>query len=178
MIRIRRIADDASPADRAAIEAAVRLLREAFPAARAGEFESLPVLLRRGGPDQVRAFLLVAENGMGRVRGAAILWHMPDVRVLWLDYIAGATVSVEYLAGSVTGLTGGGSEPSSRLQQGSVQFRLPGEYPWVHVTVTADGYCPYEEDIYLGGRPHVGGQGIWVAMEACQAASVGAAIAH
>jgi acetoin utilization deacetylase AcuC-like enzyme/predicted GNAT superfamily acetyltransferase len=90
MIRIRRIADDASRADRAAIEAAVRLLREAFPAARAGEFESLPVLLRRGGPDQVRPFLLVAENGMGRVRGAAILWHMPDVRVLWLDYIAGA----------------------------------------------------------------------------------------
>ena len=43
-----------SPADRAAIEAAVRLLREAFPAARAGEFESLPVLLRRGGPDQQR----------------------------------------------------------------------------------------------------------------------------
>ena len=103
-------------------------------------------------------------------------FHVYDADTL--DYIAGATVSVEYLAGSVTGLTGGGSEPSSRLQQGSVQFRLPGEYPWVHVTVTADGYCPYEEDIYLGGRPHVGGQGIWVAMEACQAASVGAAIAH
>jgi acetoin utilization deacetylase AcuC-like enzyme/predicted GNAT superfamily acetyltransferase len=90
MIRIRRIADDATRIDRDAIDAAVRLLREAFPAARAGEFETLAALLRRGGPDQVRPFLLVAENGLGRLRGAAILWHMPDVRVLWLDYIAGA----------------------------------------------------------------------------------------
>ncbi|TQF84510.1 histone deacetylase family protein [Elioraea sp. Yellowstone] len=90
MIRIRRIADDAARIDRDAIEAAVRLLRAAFPAARAGEFETLPRLLRRGGPDRVRPFLLVAENGFGRVRGAAILWHMPDVGVLWLDYIAGA----------------------------------------------------------------------------------------
>ncbi len=90
MIRIRRIADDAARIDRDAIEAAVRLLREAFPAARPGEFETLAPLLRRGGPEHVRPFLLVAENGMGRVRGAAILWHMPDVRVLWLDYIARA----------------------------------------------------------------------------------------
>ncbi|WP_019013982.1 histone deacetylase family protein [Elioraea tepidiphila] len=90
MIRIRRIADDAARIDRDAIEAAVKLLRAAFPAARAGEFETLAPLLRRGGPEHVRPFLLVAENGMGRVRGAAILWHMPDVGVLWLDYIAGA----------------------------------------------------------------------------------------
>lgn len=86
-----------------------------------------------------------------------------------LDYIAGAIVTVDYPDGSVWGPTGGDTQPSSRLQQGSIQFRLPGEYPLVHVTVVADDYCPFEEDIYLGYRPHVGGQGIWIALEPCPA---------
>ena len=90
MIRMRCIADDATPIDGDAIEAAVKLPHEAFAAGRAGEFETLSGPLRRGGPERVRPLLLVVAAGMGRGRGAAVLRHTPDGRVLCLDHVARA----------------------------------------------------------------------------------------
>ena len=92
-------------------------------------------------------------------------FHVYDSETL--HYIPGATVLVEYGDDSVSGVTGGAPAQAATLRQGSIQFRLPGEYPVVHVTVVADGYCDFEEDIYLGTRPHVGGRGIWIPMEPC-----------
>jgi hypothetical protein len=49
---------------------------------------------------------------------------------------------------------------------GSAMFRLPGEYPEVWVVVTADGYDSWEGWVPLSFRPHVGGRGIWIGLNA------------
>ena len=61
MFRIRRIADDWTPANAAAIAQAEAILRQQFPGARPGEFD-LGERLRRGAGERIQPILFVAEK--------------------------------------------------------------------------------------------------------------------
>jgi hypothetical protein len=81
------------------------------------------------------------------------------------DYVFDATVEVTWPAGP--GYLAGSQEAVTEAPHGNIQLRLPGELQSAQVVVTAAGYCTFDEAIELGGRPHVGGRGIWIALWPC-----------
>jgi acetoin utilization deacetylase AcuC-like enzyme/GNAT superfamily N-acetyltransferase len=87
MFRIRRIADDWTPANAAAIAQAEAILRQQFPAARPGEFD-LGERLRRGAGERIQPILFVAEKADDQVQGAALVLHAPELSLVFLDYLA------------------------------------------------------------------------------------------
>ena len=87
MFRIRRIADDWTPANAAAIAQAETILRQQFPGARPGEFD-LGERLRTRPPSSIHPVLFVAENADDQVQGAALVLHEPKLNFLFLDYLA------------------------------------------------------------------------------------------
>lgn len=97
MFRIRKIYDDVSPANRAAIDQVLEILRTQFPNARPVEFKKIPRQLTDPLKYQYRSVLLVAADGMDNVKGFAMLLHMPDVEIVYLELISAAP-----------GITGGG----------------------------------------------------------------------
>ncbi|MBN2105042.1 histone deacetylase family protein [bacterium] len=88
MFRIRRIYDDALPVNRAAISQVQEILRIQFPLVSEKEVRLLPDKLRNPMKHGFRAVLLVAEDGRGRVKGFALLYHEPILRFCYLDYIS------------------------------------------------------------------------------------------
>jgi len=97
MFRIRKILDNTSNANREAISQVLTILKEQFPAARAEEFLKLPAQLHDPLKYEYRSILFVAENGVGKVKGFAMLLHLPDVGIAYLELISAAA-----------GRTGGG----------------------------------------------------------------------
>jgi len=97
MFRIRKVFDDVSPANQDAIEQVLLILREQFPNARPIEFQKLPNQLTDPVKYKYRSILLVAEDGLGKVKGFAMMLHMPDVEIIYLELISAAA-----------GRTGGG----------------------------------------------------------------------
>ncbi|WP_455208941.1 GNAT family N-acetyltransferase [Kaarinaea lacus] len=97
MFRIRKIFDDVSPGNRAAIDQVLEILRTQFPNARPIEFTKLPRQLTDPLKYRYRSVLLVAEDGVDNVKGFAMLLHMPDVEIVYLELISAAP-----------GITGGG----------------------------------------------------------------------
>ena len=87
MFRIRRIADEWTPANAAAIAQAEAILRQQFPGARRGEFD-LGARLRSGANQRMHPILFVAEKADDQVQGAALVLHAPGLNVLFLDYLA------------------------------------------------------------------------------------------
>ena len=73
--------------------------------------------------------------------------------------ITGATFTVFYDGGSVSGQTSG--------PHGDVEFWIPGESEYADVTLSAPGYCSASTTVRLGFRPHVGGRGFWVGLTPC-----------
>jgi len=88
MIRIRRIYDDILPPNRAAIAAAQELLATRFPGIDRHDIDSLPEKLRHPVKHGFRAILLVAESVRGIVKAFAVIYHEPELRFLYLDFIA------------------------------------------------------------------------------------------
>lgn len=97
MFRIRKILDNTSNANREAISQVLTILKEQFPAARKEEFLKLPAQLHDPLKYEYRSILFVAENGVGKVKGFAMLLHLPDVGIAYLELISAAA-----------GRTGGG----------------------------------------------------------------------
>lgn len=97
MFKIRKIYDDVSPGNRAAIDQVLEILRTQFPNARPIEFKNLPRQLTDPLKYKYRSVLLVAEDGVDNVKGFAMLLHMPDVEIVYLELISAAP-----------GTTGGG----------------------------------------------------------------------
>jgi acetoin utilization deacetylase AcuC-like enzyme/GNAT superfamily N-acetyltransferase len=87
MFRIRRIADDWTPANAAAIAQAEAILRQQFPGARPGEFD-FGQRLRSGAGDRIQPILFVAEKADDQVQGAALVLHAPELSLVFLDYLA------------------------------------------------------------------------------------------
>jgi GNAT superfamily N-acetyltransferase len=90
MFRIRKIFDDVSPANREAIAQVLEILRAQFPHTRTRDVEKLPKQLHDPFSYQYRTILLVAEDELGRVKGFAVLLHMPDIRIAYLELISAA----------------------------------------------------------------------------------------
>jgi acetoin utilization deacetylase AcuC-like enzyme len=91
MFRIRRIYDDLLPIDRNAIAQVQDILREQFPLLPKEKVNKLPDQLRNPFKYRFRSILFVAEGIKGRVKGFALLQHVPDLRSCYLDFISAAT---------------------------------------------------------------------------------------
>lgn len=90
MFRIRKVLDNTSPANREAIREVLAILGAQFPAARKEEFQKLPQQLNDPLRYSYRSILFVAENGVGKVKGFAMLLHLPDIGIAYLELISAA----------------------------------------------------------------------------------------
>jgi len=117
MFRIRKIFDDVSPANRDAIAQVVDILKAQFPRTRVNDIEKLPKQLHDPMHYRYRSILLVAEDEHGRVRGFAVLLHMPDIRIAYLELISAAP-----------GRTGGGigSALYERIREEAAALKVQG----------------------------------------------------
>jgi len=90
MFRIRKLYDTVSSANREAMEQVLEILRVQFPKARKEDFEKIPQQLNDPLKYRYRSILFVAENGRGKVRGFAMLLHLPDIHIGCLELISAA----------------------------------------------------------------------------------------
>ncbi len=90
MFRIRKVLDNTSSANREAIKQVLSILAQQFPAARKEEFRKLPEQLNDPLKYEYRSILFVAENGVGKVKGFAMVLYMPDVGIAYLELISAA----------------------------------------------------------------------------------------
>ena len=91
MFRIRRIYDDLLPVDRKAIAQVQDILRKQFPLLSKDRVNKLPDHLTNPFKYRFRTILFVAEGIRGKVKGFAVLQHVPDLRFCYLDFISAAT---------------------------------------------------------------------------------------
>jgi acetoin utilization deacetylase AcuC-like enzyme/GNAT superfamily N-acetyltransferase len=117
MFRIRKIHDNVSRANREAIEQVLEILRVQFPNARKEELFKLPRQLHDPLKYRYRSILFVAEDGVGRVKGFAMMLHMPDVGFCYLELISAAP-----------GRTGGGVGGAlyERLREEALSLNVKG----------------------------------------------------
>jgi acetoin utilization deacetylase AcuC-like enzyme/GNAT superfamily N-acetyltransferase len=88
VIAIRRLYDDILPGDRTAIAAAQEILATQFPGIDRRDIHGLPDKLRHPAQHGFLAMLYVAESARGAVRAFALVYHEPNQRFLYLDFIA------------------------------------------------------------------------------------------
>ncbi|MBN1783297.1 histone deacetylase family protein [bacterium] len=88
MFRIRRIYDDALPVNRAAIGQVQEILKGQFPLLSDKEIRKLPDILRNPMKHGFKAVLLVTEDGRGRVKGFALIYHESALKFCYLDFIS------------------------------------------------------------------------------------------
>jgi len=90
MFLIRRVADPGAERNRELVGQVQRILREQFPALRRAEIDALPGALREPRHPDFRPLLFVAEDARHRLRGFALVKYAPDLKFLYLDYLAAA----------------------------------------------------------------------------------------
>jgi len=89
MFRIRRIYDDAAPANRTAIATVQQILRDRFPLLHPDEVDHLPEKLKNPLKYRFRSILFVADVKRA-IRGFALLMHASDLNFCFLDFISTA----------------------------------------------------------------------------------------
>src|SRR3546814_1847646 len=87
MLRIRKISDSHTPANRSALEEAQAIIGAQFPGMPASEVARLPDQLRNPFKHRFVAKLLVAEDARGHVKALALLQHDPDLAFSYLEVI-------------------------------------------------------------------------------------------
>ncbi len=90
MFRIRKIFDDTSAANKDAIDQVLAIMRKQFPSARKEDFEKIPKQLHDPMQYKYRSILFVAEDNHDKVKGFAMLLHMPDLGITYLEMISAA----------------------------------------------------------------------------------------
>jgi len=90
LFRIRKIFDDVAPSNRDAISQVIEIVQAQFPLAGAVDFAKLPRQLTDPIKFGYRSILLVAEDGVGRVKGFAMLLHLPDIHIVYLELLSSA----------------------------------------------------------------------------------------
>ena len=90
MLRIRKVADATTAANRAAIEAAQKIMREQFPAMPDYDIAKLPDQLSNPLKHRFVSRLFVAENARDQTLGVALLLHAPDIGFSYLEIISTA----------------------------------------------------------------------------------------
>jgi acetoin utilization deacetylase AcuC-like enzyme/GNAT superfamily N-acetyltransferase len=90
MLRIRKVADDTTAANRDAIGQAQAIMRAQFPGMSAAEIDKLPDQLRDPLKHRFVSRLFVAEDGRDATRGIALLLYAPDLNFCYLELISAA----------------------------------------------------------------------------------------
>jgi acetoin utilization deacetylase AcuC-like enzyme/GNAT superfamily N-acetyltransferase len=90
MFRIRKIHDAVSPANRDALEQVRAIIQAQFPRARDEDLDKVEQQLRDPLHFRYRSILFVVENARGQVRGFAMLLHLSDLNVAFLELISAA----------------------------------------------------------------------------------------
>lgn len=90
MFRIRKINDDISPANKAAIHQVVDIMRKQFPRITQADLDKLPRQLHDPFEYKYRSILFVAEDAMANVKGFALLLHMNDLNICYLELLSAA----------------------------------------------------------------------------------------
>ena len=90
MLRIRKVADATTAANRAAIEAAQQIMREQFRAMPDEDIAKLPDQLSNPLRHRFVSNLFVAENARDQTLGVALLLYVPDIGFSYLEIISTA----------------------------------------------------------------------------------------
>ncbi len=90
MLRIRKVADATTAANRAAIEAAQKIMREQFSGMPEADIVKLPDQLSNPLKHRFVSRLFVAENARDQTLGVALLLYLPDVGFSYLEIISTA----------------------------------------------------------------------------------------
>ncbi|HEY9549123.1 MAG TPA: histone deacetylase family protein, partial [Kiloniellaceae bacterium] len=88
MLRIRKISDSHTPANRSALEEAQAIIGAQFPGMPSGALAKLADQLDNPFKYRFVAKLLVAEDTRGRVKALALLLHDPDLAFSYLEVIS------------------------------------------------------------------------------------------
>lgn len=88
MFRVRKIADDVMPGNRAALRHVQEILRTRFDDLGSEEIDTLAEKLANPFTHHFIETLHVAENKSGRIMGFSLLMYDPDIRFAYLDYLA------------------------------------------------------------------------------------------
>ncbi|MDH3475827.1 MAG: hypothetical protein OEM59_19280, partial [Rhodospirillales bacterium] len=90
MLRIRKITDDRTPANRAAIGQAQAIIRAQFPGLSSADIDKLPEQLRNPLKFRFLSELFVAEDTQGELRAVALLLYASDLNFCLLELISAA----------------------------------------------------------------------------------------
>ena len=90
MLRIRKVADATTAVNRAAIEAAQKIMREQFSLMPEADIAKLPDQLANPLKHKFVSRLFVAENARDQTLGVALLLHAPDIGFSYLEIISTA----------------------------------------------------------------------------------------
>ncbi len=90
MLRIRKVADATAAANRSAIEAAQKIMREQFSGMPEADIAKLPDQLSNPLKHRFVSRLFVAENGRDQTLGVALLLYFPDIGFSYLEIISTA----------------------------------------------------------------------------------------
>jgi len=90
MLRIRKVADATTAVNRAAIEAAQKIMREQFSLMSDYDIAKLPEQLANPLKHRFVSRLFVAENARDQTLGLALLLHAPDIGFSYLELISTA----------------------------------------------------------------------------------------
>ena len=88
MFLIRKIHDTGSRANQDAITQIEHILREQFPLATEREIKKLPGQLADPLKYKFKTVVFVAEDAKGKVKGFALLLHLTDMRIAYLEFIS------------------------------------------------------------------------------------------
>ena len=88
MFRIRRIISDRYEADRRAMSKVRQILESRFPGISQYKLDAIPDQLRNSLRYKLQTSLYVAESKPGVVEGFALMMYAPDMKFIYLDYIA------------------------------------------------------------------------------------------
>lgn len=88
MFRIRRVISDRYEADRQAIIRVRQILESQFPGISPDKLDAIPDQLRNSLHYKLQTSLYVAESKPGVVDGFALMMYAPDLKFVYLDYIA------------------------------------------------------------------------------------------
>mgnify|MGYP001559991099 CR=1 FL=1 len=94
MFRIRRIDESVLPSEKSELAQVQAILREQFPGIEPEDILQLTDELRDPMLYRYRTMVFTATGGHGRVKGFAILLHLPDLHFCYLDYISAARLVV------------------------------------------------------------------------------------
>jgi len=90
MFRIRKIEDDIAPVNREAIRQVVEIMRKQFPRITQADLDKLPRQLHDPFRYKYRSILFVAEDQYTHVKGFALLLHMTDLNICYLELLSAA----------------------------------------------------------------------------------------